>query len=238
MAAITDKQIKTFIDILEQVASRSGSNIDNVEASYGESMKYILSKMIYDEATEAAGSVIRKPTSGYYALLTDFYFDGAATETIIPVEDVDTWIDVNFTTAAAGEFDYRPEAMINENPNNAFDNTTNLFSLEGLTIEDFGAFRASMSFDPDEDNGEFDARLLFERHSGTTPSEPFSIEDIVATMNQGADTDYPIEAYLTYFIGDTVDTNGSGDSGKCKFQVKSSVAGTLSMRAMTWYLFK
>ena len=173
--------------------------------------------------------------NGYYGLLTDFYFGGTGTETIITESDVDTWIDVNFTIDSNGTFDFRPQAM-QDAVNDPFDSSTSLFTLEGLTTKDFGNFRASMSFDPDEDNGEVNARLEFERHSGTTPSDPFPIEDIVATMNDGAATDYTIEPFLSFFIGDTIDTNGAGDAGRCKFQIKSTVPGVLTMRALTWYL--
>ena len=174
-------------------------------------------------------------SQGYFGLLTDFYFGGAATETVIELSDVDTWVDVNFTANAGGKFDYRPDAMKDADPI-GYDEATQQFNLEGLTLENFGSFRASMSFDPDEDDGELSARLEFERHSGTTPNDPFPIEDIVAGMAQGADTDYPIEPFLTFFIGDTIDTNGPGDAGKCKFQIKSSVPGIVSMRALTWYI--
>lgn len=178
-----------------------------------------------------------KQYNHYYALLTDFYFDGNATETTIALEDIDTWLDVEFDINPQGVFDKRPHVM-KQADSNGFDVSTKKFNLEGLTTNDFGAFRASLSFDPDEDGGQLDARLNFDRHSGTTPNDPFPIEDIVATMTQGADEDYNGEPFLSFFIGDTIDTNAVGDAGKCKFQVKSSVAGTLKMRGLTWYIYK
>jgi len=186
---------------------------------------------------ESIENLIDTEAQGYYGLLTDFYFDGAATETVIAVEDVDQYVDVNFTIASEGIFDKRPESMKTADPV-GFDPATQLFNLESLTTEHFGAFRASLSFDPDEDDGELSARLEFQRHSTATPVDPFPIEDIVASMSQGADTEYPVEPYLTFFIGDTINTIAPGDSGKCKFQIKSSVPGTVSMRALTWYIYR
>ena len=55
-------------------------------------------------------------------------------------------------------------------------------------------------------------------------------------MSQGADVDYPAEPLLTFFVGDTIDTNGVGDAGKCTFEVRSTVPGTVRMRALTWYI--
>ena len=176
---------------------------------------------------------------GYYARLTNFYFTGgAATETEISSEGINTWTDPNFTMEPSlGLFDYRPTAM-KEALADPFDVATGKFSLEGLTLKSNVVFRASLSFEPDEDGGQLDARLLFNRHSGTTPSSDFPIEDVALTMTQGADVDYPGEPSLTFFVGDTIDTNGAGDAGLCKFQVRSTVPGTLRMRALTWYISK
>ena len=95
-----------------------------------------------------------------------------------------------------------------------------------------------MSFVPDEDEGQLETRLLFNRHSGATPSGDFSIEEVSLSMQGGADVPYTSEPMLSFFVGDTIDTNAVGDAGKCRFQVKSTVAGVLSMRALTWYLHK
>lgn len=95
-----------------------------------------------------------------------------------------------------------------------------------------------MTFEPDEDEGELDVRLLFNRHSGTTPSDDFEIADVALTMSQGADVEYPAEPMLSFFVGDTIDTNGPGDAGRCRFQIRSTVAGTVRMRALTWYITK
>lgn len=178
----------------------------------------------------------RADSHGYYALLTNFYFTGGvATTTEVALEDTDDWIDVDFTTDALGTFDKRPTAMI-EAIATPFDETTREFSLEGLTVNSSVSFRASMSFEPDEDEGEVQARLIFTRHSGTIPNTQFPIEDIALTMTQGADVNYPAEPFLSFFVGDTIDTNGVGDAGVCKFQIKSTVPGTLSMRALTWFI--
>ena len=174
--------------------------------------------------------------AGYYALLTNFYFTGgAATTTVVSEEDIDTWIQPSFTTDAQGVFDYRPLGMTDAVAD-PFDDGTQVFTLEGLSLSSSVNFRASMSFDPDEDEGILEARLLFNRHSGTTPADDFAIEDVALTMSNGAELDYPAEPLLTFFVGDTIDTNGPGDAGKCIFQVRSTVPGTISMRALTWYI--
>ncbi len=173
---------------------------------------------------------------GYYALLTNFYFTGGvATETEVTADEIDTWLPVNFVTDSQGVFDYRPLSMKEANAD-PYDDATQEFTLEGLTLAGNVNFRASMSFEPDEDEGQLEVRLNFQRHSGTTPSENFQIEDVALTMSQGADVEYPAEPLLTFFVGDTIDTNAPGDAGIAKFEIRSSVPGTVRMRALTWYI--
>jgi len=178
----------------------------------------------------------REFNNGYYALLTNYYFEGGvATETEIAVEDINTWVEVNFTTDLQGTFDNRPSDM--KDATGSPVDVDQYFSLEGLSLSSSCTFRASMSFEPDEDEGQLDARLNFKRHSGLTLSDTdFQIADVALSMSQGADVEYPAEPTLTFFVGDTIDTNAPGDAGKCKFQVKSSVPGTVRMFALTWYV--
>ena len=177
---------------------------------------------------------------GYYSILTGFYFDGAATETEINEDNVGTWVDVLVAPDPDGVFDYRPSPMKQASPlaitGDGSDGSPIVFSLEGLSLRSAANFRSSLSFEPDVDESVLETRLLFNRHSGTTPSQDFSIEEVTLNMTQGADIEYSAEPMLSFFVGDTIDTNGAGDAGQCRFQVKSSVEGTLRVRALTWYI--
>ena len=189
------------------------------------------------------GGITTEDIHGYYALLSNFYFTGGlATTKEIQIADVNDWCDVEITIDAEGTFDKRPTAMKEAQAIGiSGDGSTGspiLFNLEGLTTDSFCSFRASMSFEPDEDEGQLESRLLFTRHSGTTPSTDFAIEEVSLNMQNGAGVDYPTEPSLTFFVGDTIDTNGVGDAGSFKFQVKSTVPGTISMRALTLYINK
>ena len=179
---------------------------------------------------------------GYYGLLSDFYFGGNATETNILLTEINTWVDLELNINSLGLFDNRPTLMKSaQSIGHTGDGSTNnpiVFDLEGLTTTAFANFRASMSFEPEEDEGQLESRLLFNRHSGTTPSTDFSIEEVSLSMFNGANVDYVSEPMLSFFIGDTIDTNATGDAGKCKFQIKSNVAGRVKLRALTWYINK
>jgi len=190
---------------------------------------------------DAISNLVADDIQGYYGLLTNFYFTGAVpTVTEIGEDDVDNWVDVNFDVDALGNFDNRPSLM---KAANAVGHTGAgtpadpvIFLIEGLTTRASVNFRASLTFEPDVDEAQLETRLLFDRHSGTTPSEQFPIADVSLNMNNGADLEYDAEPMLSFFVGDTIDTNGVGDAGKCRFQVRSTVEGTLRMRALTWYI--
>ena len=179
---------------------------------------------------------------GYYGLLTDFYFGGTSTETVIDLNNVNTWINVDINIASEGLFDNRPQDMKDaQNIGHEGDGSASnpvIFKLEGLDIRSFANFRASMAFEPEDDEGQLESRLLFNRHSGTVPSDDFAIEEVSLSMFNGADVDYVSEPMLSFFVGDTIDTNGAGDAGKCKFQIKSNVTGVIKLRALTWYINK
>ena len=187
-------------------------------------------------------NIVTEDIHGYYGLLSSFYFGGTGTEMIIPVSSVDTFLDVQLDVNSAGLFDNRvtdmKEALSSGHSGTGASGDPIIFSLEGLSLTSFSNFRASMTFTPDEDEGRLESRLLFNRHSGTNPSDDFSIEEVSLTMQDGAGVEYTTEPMLSFFVGDTIDTNGVGDSGKVRFQIKSSVAGVLSMRALTFYLNK
>jgi len=185
---------------------------------------------------------ISDKVQGHYSLLSGYYFNGVATEKSIEIADIDQWCDVELTLDAAGTFDYRPEDMITAQAS-GHTGTGALgdpfvFKLEGLSISSFASVRASMSFLPDEDEGQLESRLLFTRHSGTTPSTDFSIEEVSLSMQNGADIDYNTEPTLSFFVGDTIDTNGAGDAGTFKFQLKTTVPGVVSMRGLSFYINK
>ena len=184
---------------------------------------------------------ISDKVQGHYSLLSGYYFNGVATEKSIEIADIDQWCDVELTLDAAGTFDYRPEDMITAQAS-GHTGTGALgdpfvFKLEGLSISSFASVRASMSFLPDEDEGQLESRLLFTTHIGAAYNE-FAIEEVSLNMQNGADVEYTTEPTLSFFVGDSIDTNGVGDAGIFKFQVKTTVPGTISMRGLSFYINK
>ena len=56
------------------------------------------------------------------------------------------------------------------------------------------------------------------------------------SMESGADEEYPHLVSVQFFVGDTINTNGVGDAGKIRFQVKSDVTGTILMNEMALFI--
>lgn len=180
-------------------------------------------------------------SQGYIGLLSPFYFSGDATDTLIDADDVSEWVDVVLTVDTLGVFDNRPTDMQEDSVGYTGTGAIGdpyVFSLEGLDTTSFATFRASITFEPQDDEGQLESRILFERHSGTIPSTDFPIEEVTLSMQQGANIPYSAEPMLSFFVGDSIDTNAPGDAGKVRFQIKSDVEGTLKTRALTLYVNK
>ena len=189
----------------------------------------------------------KRNAQGYYGLLSGVYFDGAATSIDIPVEQVDIWQDVVMTIQApvsgvhlGGVADERVTTMKEAN---AIGHTGTgasgdpiVFLLEGLQESSSCTLRASLTFEPDEDGGRLDSRIYLERHSAALPADDFPINAAGLAMESGADEPYPHLVSVQFFIGDTINTNAVGDAGKIRFQIKSDVAGTVSMNEMALFI--
>ena len=177
---------------------------------------------------------------GYIGLLSAVYFDGSATSSGIVIEDVDVWKDVIMTIHPQGTSDERVVAMKEAQAQGyEGDGTLNnpiVFLLEGLEVKSYATLRTSLTFIPDEDGGRLDSRVFLERHSAASPSEDFPINAAGLAMESGADESYPHLVDLQFFIGDTINTNGVGDAGKIRFQIKSDVTGTILMNEMALFI--
>jgi len=198
--------------------------------------------------SEGEVDTIKDNIQGYLGLLSGVYFgDATGTSIDIPIEQVDIWQDVVMTIQApvsgvhaGGISDQRIQAMRTAQPTGyAGDGTAGnplVFLLEGLKESSSCNLRTSLTFEPDEDGGRLDSRLFLERHSAAQPSEDFPINAAGLAMESGADEVYPHLVNIQFFVGDTINTNGVGDAGKVRFQVKSDVAGTISMNEMALFI--
>jgi len=180
----------------------------------------------------------RQNTQGYYGLLSGYYYGGTGTELIVTAEQVDTWLDVVMTVHPNGVADARVSAMKDAQAaghagSGALGDPI-VFLLEGLQDSSSCSLRTSLDFTPDEDEGRLDSRLFLDRHEGA--GADFQIDAAGLVMDSGANEAYPNLVNIQFFIGDTMDTNAAGDAGKIKFQIKSDVAGTVSMKEMALFI--
>tara|TARA_R110002072_G_scaffold2859_1_gene22306 strand:+ start:1808 stop:2509 length:702 start_codon:yes stop_codon:yes gene_type:complete len=185
---------------------------------------------------------------GYIGLLSGVYFgDANGTPDELVIADVDVWQDVIMTIQApvggqhaGGISDQRVTVMQDANAvgyeGTGADSDPIKFLLEGLVENSSATLRTSLTFVPDEDGGRLDSRLFLERHSAATPSEDFAINAAGLAMESGADESYPHLVNVQFFIGDTINTNGVGDAGKIRFQIKSDVTGTIYMNEMALFI--
>ena len=185
----------------------------------------------------------RDEFQGYIALLSPVYFGGSATTFNIPLESINTWLDVELEVDPAGTFDYRvtdmQTAQLSGYTGTGASGDPIIFLLEGLELTSSADIRVSMSFNPDDDGGRLDSRLNFFRHSSIPLSATnFHIEASSLAMESGAEEDYSYLPGIKFFIGDTIDTNGPGDAGRVCFQIKSDVPGTVTMNEIAMFIQK
>lgn len=185
----------------------------------------------------------REQFQGYISLLSPLYFGGSATTFDIPLESVNTWLDVELDVDPNGTFDYRVTSMktaqLSGYTGTGATGDPIIFLLEGLELTSSADIRVSMSFNPDDDGGRLDSRLNFFRHGGIALSATnFHIESSSLAMNSGAEEEYGYLPDIKFFIGDTIDTNGPGDAGRVCFQIKSDVPGTVTMNEIAMFIQK
>ena len=190
----------------------------------------VLESMVDDYSAQA----------GYIGLLSAIYFDGDATPNELVIEDVDVWQDVVMTIHPLGTSDERVAEMKLANAQ-GYEGTGAVgdpivFLLEGLEVKSNATLRTSLTFVPDEDGGRLDSRIFLERHSAAIPASDFPINAAGLAMESGADEEYPHLVNVQFFIGDTINTNGVGDAGKIRFQIKSDVTGTIYMNEMALFI--
>lgn len=197
-------------------------------------------KVTLNAIKDYVDATIIPPVQGYIGLLSAYYFGGVGTSTEIVIDDVDEWQDVVMTIHPNGVSDQRIDDMKQAQPvgfegDGSVGNPLN-FLLEGLIESSFATLRTSLGFTPDEDGGRLDTRIFFERHTGA--GDDFFIDAIGLPMESGADEEYSHLVSVEFFVGDTIDTNGVGDAGKVRFQVKSDVTGTITMKEIALFIQK
>lgn len=181
--------------------------------------------------------------AGYIGLLSAAYFDGSATSVDIPVEQVDVWQDVVMTIQApsngvhlGGVVDQRFLSMKEANSagylGTGAEGDPLVFLLEGIETNSSCTFKTSLTFEPDEDGGRLDSRILFNRFF----AEDFPIDAAGLAMESGADEEYPQIVNVQFFIGNASDIVRVGNASKFRFQVKSDVAGTVSINKMALFI--
>lgn len=194
----------------------------------------------FDQVADALA--LPQTSQGHYALLSSAYYGGSGTTTEIVTEDTDVYQDLNFTVDGSGLYDHRianmksATAAGHTGAGTAVDPI--VFDLEGLTVSSSCSFQAVFRFDPDEDGGRLDSRLCFTKNSvsGDSPPTEFFVEATSAAMESGADIDYAQSPVIKFIINEDITTHATGDAGSFRFQVRSDVAGTVTLDNLTLFI--
>ena len=166
-----------------------------------------------------------------YFFQNSWYYENGRThvgnpDTIVEAE-VDDDHDVFFSCNTVGDFDnFMPNGLAFP-----YDQTTGLITMTGFQEAHFVQFRFNVDCCPDTDAGEMILSLEIQRHN----KSPFSIDESLAVMDNGAGVDYQGLATVPVFIG-SMEDDGTGNPSTVKPRVRLvNTGGDIKPRCFVMY---
>jgi len=170
--------------------------------------------------------------NGYY-YQNSWYFENGRTHVGNPdvlVElDAETVTPIKFTCDVGDEVgNYLPVGTPD-----VYDRSTGLLSFAGYKESDFIQIRTQVDCTPEEDNGQLVLHLAVERPG----KSPFSISEIMMTMDQGADREYSSLSTIPIFIGNMADLGAGLSTVEFKVELINTT-GDVKPRGFALYTWR
>jgi hypothetical protein len=169
-----------------------------------------------------------------YSFQNSWYYENGRThdgnpDVIVEAEEGVTY-DIDFTTDTEGDFDnLLPVGMPDP-----YDRSTGLLTLNQFQEQDFIQFRFQVDCTPETDNGTLMLSLEVQRHGRS----PFSIDEEMINMDDGAGIEYSGLATIPIFIGSMKD-DGTGNPATIRPQVKLiNTDGDIKPRGFVMYAWR
>ncbi|ACT65629.1 predicted protein [Cyanophage PSS2] len=166
-----------------------------------------------------------------YFFQNSWYYENGRThvgnpDTVVEA-DVDVDHDILFSCNTTGDFDnFMPGGLAFP-----YDRTTGLITMTGFQEAHFVQFRFNVDCCPDTDAGEMIVSLEVQRHN----KSPFSIDESLAVMDNGAGVDYQGLATIPIFIG-SMEDDGTGNPATVKPRVRLvNTGGDIKPRGFVMY---
>ena len=180
-----------------------------------------LTQQDVDNSIQAAADTIvpaATANSQGYFFQNSHYFSGGLTHIGNPdvAIEVESGVEtiVKFSDTDPREFGGFLQADLQSDPStpndisHMYDRSTGVISLKGLEAAQFILIRVSIDLEPDSDNSSADIILRCTANN-TSGGFTFDIQEQLASLDQGADIEYPTQVSIPIFIGDTLSEDSS-----------------------------
>ena len=118
-----------------------------------------------------------------------------------------------------------------------YDPSTGVITLHHAEAPEFILVRLSIDIEPDSDNSSADI-VLEVTSNGESGAFTFTIEEQLASLDQGADTEYPAVASIPIFIGDTLKEAPDGSPATIVPKVRlRNTTGDIKPRSLAFFIW-
>ena len=118
-----------------------------------------------------------------------------------------------------------------------YDTSTGVITLHHAEAAEFILIRLSIDIEPDSDNSAADI-VLEVTSNGESGAFTFTIEEQLASLDQGADSEYPAVASIPVFIGDTLKEAPDGSPATIVPKVRlRNTTGDIKPRSLAFFIW-
>ena len=183
-------------------------------------------------------------SQGYFFQNSHYFSDGLNHDTNPDVvEDVDAEVEttLKFSDTTTGESGaYLTEDLedtVATNVTHMYNRSTGVITLKGVTAPQFIIIRLQVDLVPDSDNSSANICMRCTAN-GASGGFTFDIEEQLASLDQGADIQYPAQITLPIFIGSTLAENPSGSPATITPIVKfTNTSGDIKPRSLAVFFW-
>ena len=195
----------------------------------------------------AADSIVPTATAnsqGYFFQNSHYFSDGLNHNTnpdvTIDVEaNVETIVKFSDTTAgeSGGFLQADLQGATATDISHMYDTSTGIITLKGVQPAQFILIRIQIDIEPDSDNSAADLILRCTANAASG-GFTFDVQEQLASLDQGADIEYPTNVSVPIFIGNTLSEDPAGSPATIQPIVKlTNTSGDIKPRALAVFFW-
>ena len=183
-------------------------------------------------------------SQGYFFQNSHYFSDGLSHDTnpdVVTDVAADTETIVKFsdtTPSESGGYLQDPlQGTTATDISHMYDRTTGVITLKGLEAAQFILVRIQIDLEPDSDNSSANICLRCTAN-GASGGFSFDIEEQLASLDQGAEKEYPTNISIPVFMGSTLSEDPAGSPATITPIVKfTNTSGDIKPRALAIFIW-